>query len=553
MRHGDMSPQHPQTSTFIYTILGIVALFLSGMGWILASPMGSSPDEDFHMGSIWCPHPAKESCTVTTNAEGFEEILVPEPVAWGAKCHAFHPEISGACTTKFSNEREAPSLRYDNGSYPTGYYKFHHMFIGHRVARSILLMRFINLSIATLLIALTTFALQRRHRAPFLLGILVAWVPMGVYYVTSLNPSSWSVTGTTVYAGAFVASLTASTSRRRYLSLILVLLASILCMTSRGDSAAFIFVVSVALLCAIPWAKWKVIHKISAAALSLLGLYVMFSGGQADIVSHSQDVSGRGVIEILLRSLAQFPDYLSAFFGRGRGPGWFDTSFDSAPIAIVAIAVASGVVFAIFHSMNVRKALTLLMVSGAIFGIPFLTTVQGVQPEFVMYQPRYMLPLLAVFFFLGFVSSTKSSLPLSNLQVFCILLALLTVNFFALKRTIWRYIVGLHVPEPLFKLDSFAQWWWDIPLGPTIVWLTSSVCAALGALFVALALRSSAHSALAVSDTSDVPAAVQPSSEKIEEAVAEAPIVTPPLEREDENHSLSIHGRHRAGSFGEES
>lgn len=128
------------------TVLHVV-LFLSllgaGFSWILASPIGGSPDDDFHMGSIWCPRPASQSCE-TRMADGYEEILVPEPVALATDCHVAKTEQSAACPVSLSNDRTAYSDRFDRGNYPTGYYRFHHLLIRHSVADSIILMRTVN-------------------------------------------------------------------------------------------------------------------------------------------------------------------------------------------------------------------------------------------------------------------------------------------------------------------------------------------------------------------------------------------------------------------------
>ena len=40
----------------------LVLMLLTGLGWAVSSPLESSPDEDYHLGSIWCPRPAGEYC-----------------------------------------------------------------------------------------------------------------------------------------------------------------------------------------------------------------------------------------------------------------------------------------------------------------------------------------------------------------------------------------------------------------------------------------------------------------------------------------------------------
>ena len=44
----------------------LVLMLLTGLGWAVSSPLESSPDEDYHLGSIWCPRPADGSCKMDT-------------------------------------------------------------------------------------------------------------------------------------------------------------------------------------------------------------------------------------------------------------------------------------------------------------------------------------------------------------------------------------------------------------------------------------------------------------------------------------------------------
>ncbi|MCF2705936.1 DUF2142 domain-containing protein [Arcanobacterium haemolyticum] len=483
----EVSPNYSETSKskttrFLLGVIGALAVFFSGLGWVLASPLGGSPDEDYHMGSIWCPRPAGESCDTKT-VNGVEEVLVPEAVAQSSTCHAFHPENSAACTAGFSDDHDAYSSRYDAGNYPKEYYRFHHLFVGESVTKSVLIMRTINLGIAVALVAGVCVLLKPRYRSRYLLAILVSWVPMGVYYVASVNPSSWSITGTYVYAGALFASLTSDGTRKKYASLGLALVGALLCAFSRGDSATFMFVVSIAMLLGIEWDIWRLPQKLFAALVSLWGLYVMFGGGQAGIVSSSESSSQRSILDVALRSVLQFPDYLAAFYGRGRGPGWFDTSLDTGPIAIVAVGIGAAALVISLRRITWRKFLAMGAIAGAIFGMPFLTTLQGVQPEFVMYQPRYMLPLLAVFFFLAFVLDDSEEPVFTLPQLVFVLFSLVSVYSLALKRVLWRYVSGLDKPEPLFNINFDNEWWWNINISPLFVWI-SSTFAIVVALFV---------------------------------------------------------------------
>lgn len=51
-------------------ILGIGLLAIAGLGaWAFASPAGSSPDDDYHLASIWCAQGERDSICELTEHE----------------------------------------------------------------------------------------------------------------------------------------------------------------------------------------------------------------------------------------------------------------------------------------------------------------------------------------------------------------------------------------------------------------------------------------------------------------------------------------------------
>ena len=56
-----MSTSDPQRRTLIAVLILVTAVVAASLAWVVASPVGSSPDEDFHVGSMWCPPPVDET------------------------------------------------------------------------------------------------------------------------------------------------------------------------------------------------------------------------------------------------------------------------------------------------------------------------------------------------------------------------------------------------------------------------------------------------------------------------------------------------------------
>ncbi|WP_083663209.1 DUF2142 domain-containing protein [Actinomyces mediterranea] len=473
-------PQHadPRQSGVIRWLLGallVLSTVVAGLGWVLASPVGGSPDDDYHLASIWCPRPVEGSCR-TRIIDGEVNVLVPEPIAKASTCYAFKQEVSAACTLPYLNENDGYTRRYDDGNYPKGYYRFHHLFISESVNQSVLLMRTVNMLISVALLGAIGALIPALQRRGYAVALLIAWVPMGIYYVASNNPSSWALTGTFAFATGMLGALN-SRGVRRWVLVALAALGGLLCISSRGDSAFFLFVIAMALVFAIQWRRMLWPYMVFLAVASAVGVFSMFSTGQSTVVTSSDAelaFTPSGPVETLVRATLQVPLYIAGFYGYNRGPGWFDTPINE-PTVLVMLFIFGGALIVGLAGGTWRKWLSALMIFGALIGVPIAVTVRGYYPTLWHYQPRYMLPLLAVFLFILFVVDSRTPAVLSRVQSVVVGFGISAAYCLALQMTLWRYTAGVNSGDPPLNLDRFMQWWWPIPMSPTVVWTTSSL------------------------------------------------------------------------------
>ncbi|WP_455952637.1 DUF2142 domain-containing protein [Arcanobacterium haemolyticum] len=454
----------------ILAVVCLLGLLSAGFSWIVASPIAGSPDDDFHMGSIWCPRPAGESCA-SKMVDGALGVQVPEPVALAKECHAFKEAEPASCPRELSNDKLAFTYRYDDGNYPTTYYRFHHLLISHSVADSVILMRTVNFLIAVFLLGTIGWLLRPEHRPAYVFAMLGAWVPMGFYFLTSMNPSAWAITGVFAYATAMYAAFFAE-GKRRWGLLACAIIGAFMSFASRGDSAFYIFVVTAALLWAIKikrsdWRLWSL-----AGALSIFGCYMMLGGGQANIVANHATVSDN-FIGSVLRTTMDLPRYFAGFVSFGYGPGWFDVPLD-VTFPLLALFASGSLLMAGFRRGTWRKWMAVLMIAGAMCGIPVLIVAVGSYPHLGPYQPRYMLPLFAVLFFFLFVLSKERIRILDFSQKVVLAGILFIVNSYTLHAVLWRYVSGAQGIRPV-NIDAHMHWWWDIPISPMGVWFVGTV------------------------------------------------------------------------------
>src|SRR5512133_358244 len=86
----------------IVAAVGVLLLLAVGVAWSVASPLGATPDEDFHLASIWCSALAPSgSCERTGVPEDphVERVIVPAQLLHQsmAGCFAFHPDVAASC------------------------------------------------------------------------------------------------------------------------------------------------------------------------------------------------------------------------------------------------------------------------------------------------------------------------------------------------------------------------------------------------------------------------------------------------------------------------
>lgn len=490
-RSGRRSDRRRAGSRWALGLVLAAAVLATGLSWVVASPVGGSPDDDFHLGSIWCPRPVSSSGCATREHNGEVQVLVPSRVSETARCYAFHDDVPASCQGAVPEDSEIYSRRYDDGNYPKGYYRFHHLLIGDDVDVSALTMRAVNLLIAVGLLGAIGGAMPARLREQYSLAIILAWMPMGLYLVASNNPSSWALTGVLGYTAGMYGSLR-SRGRRRWVLLGLALVGALLACACRGDSAFYLLVVSLALFIGLTWRRRVLLHAAVAAVVSAIGAWMMLGSGQSQAVVSSEPTSALSNGTRLKLIILTIPEYFGGFYGGERwGAGWFDVPFDG-PIAVMALGLAGIALFIGARTVGWRKLLSAGVLAGALVCLPAaLSYTQGFESNYEL-QPRYLLPLLAPFL-LVWLRQRGGERLLSTPQAVLIVGLSSLAHAYALHRILLRYTHGLvnlgkdaagWLP---INLDFQPQWWWDIPISPMGVWMIGSLMYAV-ALVCALLL-----------------------------------------------------------------
>lgn len=450
----------------------ILAL-LTLLFWGLSSPVGSSPDDDFHLASIWCA--AGDRPNVCVSTEGSLARSVPKDLVVASKCYAGDASKSASCEgASFGTHpgimTETTRGNFATGLYPPLFYLAMTPFVGPNLDISVLAMRVLN---SVVFIAMMTglFLLLPAHRRSTLIwAATVSVIPLGMFLIPSTNPSSWALTSAATLSLALLGYFE-STGKRRIALGGMAILATLIGAGARADSAVYagIAVVAVCILAA---------RRTREFALSLILPLLLAVIALAFFASARQSVGGSGINgkaefgpALIANNLLAVPSLWVGNFGTW-GLGWLDT----AMLPIVWVGALGAFCAAVFYGLGARqrrKSLIVALVFAALWLIPTVVLVQAHESVGQFVQPRYILPLIIMLASFALLQRRGAPLSPSRAQLASIAVALSLANAVALGTNIRRYVTGLDVVS--WNLNSNIEWWWNLAISPMFVWIAGSI------------------------------------------------------------------------------
>ena len=467
-----MSPSTPPAlsskarmlAVVLIPVLALVAL----VSWALASPIGSSPDDDYHMASIWCGQGIREGlCEEGSRAD---TRRVPAVIAEAAACFAFDPEQSASCVRPAADEMVQTKRGNFEGSYPPVYYATMSIFAGPDPDASILAMRVANAVIFVGLLSALTLLVPPRLRRAVVLPFAVTSVPLGMFLVPSINPSSWAILSASGLWVALIGFVWAREIWRRVALGGLALVFTVIGAGARSDSAAYAgLAVLIALILTFERTRrwyWGVGLGVT---LSVIAVIAFLTSGQSSAVA--VDDSSPFSLGLILSNLLQLPTLWIGSFGTWN-LGWLDTVMP-AVVWAGSLVVFVAFVFTGLRRMSRQKGLVLGLVMAALIVVPMYILVNEGISVGAGVQPRYTYPLLVMLAGLAFWHRNAVLPRFSNAQAGLIVILLTVANSVAMHANIRRYVTGAEVGG--FNLETAPEWWWPMSFGPNWVWLVGSL------------------------------------------------------------------------------
>lgn len=450
------------------------ALFITLATWGLSSPVGSSPDDDYHMASIWCGQGLREGLCEPGAVPG--EFAVPSAVVLASECFAFEPAESGACTNQLPDGLvETPRSNATDGKYPDVFYGVMSVFATPDVGSSIIAMRLFTAGLFTFVVTALFYLLPARIRPAYVWGAVGTSVPLGLFIVPSVNPSGWAVlSAVTLWAATL--GWFAETDRRRLVGLAgLAALACLVGAGARSDAAVYgVMAMTAAAIVGFSRTRTFAIRSVLPAGLTLMSVALFFSAGQSAVADPSnlgQRMPWPETVALAVYNIQELPELWIGVLGFW-GLGWLDTAMPGV-VWVTSVAVVSVLVVVGLKGTSRAKALAVGMVFLALVAIPmYILTVDAVMVGSYV-QPRYIQSIVIIFVGLALLRTDTGRRLLSRGQAVLITVGLSVANTVALHANLRRYVTGTDVFG--LNLNSGVEWWWFSAVGPMWFWVVGSI------------------------------------------------------------------------------
>ncbi len=460
-------------------------LFMTLAAWSMGSAVGSSPDEDYVLTSIWCgtegnpPYCRKDP-------DRANAMILPIMAAEPQLCYMPGNGVESAACQKSILNQEISTKHYNRGLYPPYYLNFHRNFVSHGIESSVVKMRLTNSLLATVLV-FVTFPLVRKKNSDVLIAWLAVITPVTSYIIASVNTSSWTLIGTSSFTFAILGALK---NRKRMKIGVLFALVSLLIFwfttLSRYEGKYLILLIFVFTTCSeiIPSSFRFTKKSVLIISATLLAIYLTFNSianlfGRVNIFDDSRVVNTLTSNNLFIHNVLNLPRFLLGYFG-SWGLGWFEVALTSTVWIFSLQTFLITTVFAFRKSNMLHRyviGISLFFMCSAIL----YASQQQFEEIYDGLQPRYFLP-----FFLGIViiaAANKTERYPNSLVITVAILATIS-NSIALRDTIRRYTTGQDVFISK-SLNDPIEWWWQFGPQPETVWLTGTLAfAALWALLI---------------------------------------------------------------------
>jgi len=467
----------------------VFVALVSLTAWAMASPIGSPPDGDFHMASIWCAQGDRLGmCKIVKEKNSPRlELRTPRTFSryqnpYGHFCYVGNSGVSAGCSN-IVDEKSVTEL-IASGRIVSGdpganlFYRANSYLASQNIERSSIQIRVANIAF---FLGMSTLVLSvfKKYRVKSALAMLVGLGPWGSFLISSIHPSAWMLTLLPLFFVALLVAIKENSKQLKIGGALVALVVWFIARDIRNDARIFI---AIAIFSALAWgldirglySKGSVLQKV--AGLAALGaLYLVFLQpyarsffGTVSPVRIGAYLASPG--DRLFNLLTtRIPSTIMDLFGSSWGLGSTDTPLSQlvTMCGVVALVLA---VFPVIPRVGRRELLVVAAMATFLILLPLRAELNNVGTS-----ARYILPLflMCLIAFFSAVDTSRGGPLIDSRARGRLLVVVLTLgNSVALHQTMRRYITGVDVIG--WDLNRNAEWWWSVGPSPMTVWLVGS-------------------------------------------------------------------------------
>ena len=450
-----------------------LALWLTLVCWALSSPINATPDEGYHIPSIWCGH-------------GIQERSCPEIPGNTSANTVQVPDLSNLCFRRSVCNQQSEHILSIAGiakeNYPKAYYWTMHHLVGPNMTQSVLAMRIFNATIASLLFLSQAILCTNKKYLSWLTGFTFTIIPLGMSLIASINPSGWAITG---IANSWMFLLIAKTMpkenrRKRIAAWALWAFASFMCIASRFDATIFLVVSNLIVLIAtdsrIKKLNWKYILGFPAVIIPFFVIWrsrFPFLEWASHFTTKPLNPNGPSLHIWITHWIINVVSIPIEAFGEGRlGADIIDIP---RIVPILGIALLSAAL--LFAFLQVNRMQIFVTVSSFMFMTAVVMRIANMELDLFNVSGRYILPLVpyivgSCVYFSSSPVQLMEILQLRRIVIVCMTIA----HALSMYAVVEQNVMGTSFGIQILKVGTEEWWWTKSPIGPNFLIVIGSFC-----------------------------------------------------------------------------
>lgn len=477
-----------------------LALSALGVLWVIANPIGNSPDEPSQIAraaALVRGHPVGGH--VTGRAAAYTLVYVPRTYALqyngsgaptgGDECYRFRPTVPASCEKIVASGTTVPDVTY-MGHYPLLYYAI--VGLPSLVTTSDLglyLMRVMSVLLDSAFLALAVMCSRRWSDSPVLVAcVWVVTTPTAIFLNASVNASGLEIASAVAawVAGAVLVIEQGRTRPAPGLVAVVAASSAVLALT-RPISVVWVVIIVATLALTgrgrVDWQTWWASRGVRTGAVgvtvavSLAVIWVIAAHG-LDVVPSGTPPPSSPFVRLLAESVSAVGHGVIQAAGTF---GWLDTGEPAVAVLALLVAVSIPAVLCLARSTTADSvAVSTLMAASLI--VPVLLVLVAIQRDGTEAQGRYFMPLWVGLPLLA--SALQRPLPHRFAKRLTRVMVILPAGGMVIAFWWNLHRVSVGIGGPYFPWDSIPKKW-NPPVPSTLLVLMCLVTvSALAALFL---------------------------------------------------------------------